>query len=148
MIHALNAPDTLCISPAGITAGATSAVNIDTLGADWATIRVALSNIVTTGVASADGVTVKLTESVDTNSSNATTFVADRTGIKFGREIRYEVDTRTRKRYLRLSVIPGTSGVSNEPVTACAFSTLSRKAAAPASTSDLIAGTNDAVVIT
>lgn len=147
MITSLLGTDTLAISPAGVTNGATSAVNIDTMGADYATIRVALSNIVTTGVASADGVTVKLTESVDTNSSNATTFVADKTAIKFGREIRYEIDTRLRKRYLRLSVIPGTSGVTNEPVTAVAFATLTRKEQTPASTSDLVAGTNDAVVI-
>jgi len=148
MIHSQSHTDTMAISPAAITNGATSAVNIDTLGADYATIRVGLSNIAQATIASADGVTVKLTESDDTNASNATTFVADRTGIKFGREVRYEVDTRARKRYLRLSVIPGTSGATNEPVTAVAFATLSRKEQAPASTATMVAGTNDAVVIT
>ncbi len=148
MIHAQNMTDTLVISPASVTNGATSAVNIDTSGADWATIRVLLANITTTGVASADGVTVKLTESNDTNASNATTFVADRTGIKFGREVRYEVDTRIRKKYLRLSVIPGTSGVTNEPVTVAAVATLSRLESTPTSATAMVAGTNDVAVIT
>ncbi len=149
MVHTQNHTDTLAISPASVTNGATSAVNIDTLGADYATIRVALSNIATTGTASADGVTVKLTECDNTNTSAfvAISTIADRTAIKFGREIRYEVNTKYRKRYLRLSVIPGTSGVTNEPVTVAAFATLSRVDQSPASTSTMVAGTNDAVVI-
>lgn len=147
MIHALSMTDKLQITPAGVTNGATASAAIDTLGADWATIRVALSNIVTTGTASADGVTVSLKESVDSNASNATTFVANQTAIKFGREVRYECDTRTRKRYLILQVTPGTSGVSNEPVSCAAFSTLSRLEQAPASTSAMTGGSNDAVIL-
>jgi uncharacterized protein YpuA (DUF1002 family) len=147
MIQALAMTDKLEISPAGVTNGATASAAIDTLGADWATIRVALSNIVTTGTASANGVTVSLKESVDSNASNATTFVADQTAIKFGREIRYECDTRTRKRYLILQVAPGTAGVTNEPVSCAAFSTLSRKEQAPASTSAMTGGSNDAVIL-
>lgn len=148
MVPALAVTDKLVVSPAGVTNGATSDNTIDTLASDWVTIRVLLSNIVTTGTASADGVTVKLTEMDDTNVSNATTFVADKTGIKFGREIRYEVDTRARKRYLRLQVIPGTSGVTNEPVTAAVLATFGRREQAPASTSVMVTGTNDAVVLT
>lgn len=148
MINSQRSADTLAISPAAVTNGATSAVNIDCINADYATIRVALSNIAQATIASADGVTIKLTELEDTNPSNATTFVADKTGIKLAREVRYEVDLKARKRYLRLSVIPGTSGVTNEPVTAVAFVSLSRKTGEPSATNDMVGGSNDMVVIT
>ncbi len=148
MIQSQRGIDNVVISPASVTNGATSAVNIDCINADYATIRVALGNIAQATIASADGATIKLTELEDTNPSNATTFVADRTGIKFAREVRYEVDLKARKRYLRLSVIPGTSGVTNEPVIASAIVTLGRNTQEPASTSAMVSGTNDAVVIT
>ena len=149
MVHAQNSTDKLILSPASITAAATAASSLDTKGADWASIRVAIANVATPSLASNDGVTVKLEESEDTYISNVTTFVANKTGIKYGREIRYEVDTRLRKRYLHLSIIPGTSGVSNETVVAGAIGTIGRKEQLPASTSDMIAGgTNDAVILT
>ncbi len=147
MIQSQAMADTLMISPQGITAAATASATLDCIGAAYATIRVALSNIVTTGTASANGVTVQLKESNDTNSSNFTTFVADQTGFKFGREVRYEVDLKARKRYLVVNVVPGTAGATNEPVTAAVFATLSRLQNAPTSTSGMIAGTNDVVVV-
>lgn len=148
MIQSQRTKDVLCIDAAVYTNGNTAAVNIDTLGADYATIRVALGRAATGTIASADGTTVKLTESADTNASNATTFVADKTAIKVSQEVLYHVDTRSRKRYLRLSIIPGTSGVSNEIVTCAAFATLGRLEAAPTSTSGMVNTTNDQVVIT
>lgn len=146
MKRAARGADTLLISPAGVTHGNTATANLDTKGYSYATIRVALSNIVTTGVASADGVTVRLAESDVTHATSFATVVADRSGIKFGREIRYDVDLKGRKRYLRTSVIPGTSGVTNEPVTACAFGTLHVREDVVTASSQLVAGTNDAVV--
>lgn len=143
--------DTLMVSPAGITNGATNTSVIDTIGADYATIRVALSSIASATVASTDGTTIAITEA-DVNSTNATTFstittIPNQTGIKTGREVRYEIDTRQRKRFLRLALTPGTSGVSNEPVTACVFATLSRKEIGPSASGSQVAGTNDVVVI-
>lgn len=142
------ATDTLLLSPQTVTAAATAAANLDTKGAAYATIRVGLSNIAQATIASADGVTVSLLHSDDTNATTFATIVANRTGIKFGREVRYEVDLKGLKRYLRLAVTPGTSGATNDHVTACAFATLSIKEDARTSTSAMIAGTNDAVVIT
>jgi trehalose-6-phosphatase len=148
MIHAQNGKDVVALSPASVTAGATAAVNIDTKGADYATIRVAYALGNTATIASSDGVTVKLTESTDTNPSNATTFVADKTGGKLSREVLYHIDTKTtRKRYLRLSVIPGTSGVSNETAVVAAFATLTRNENSPTATNDMVGGTSDFVVI-
>ncbi len=141
--------DNLLISPVAITNGNTSAATLDTLGNAYATIRFAQSNIVTTGVASADGVTLKLTESDVTHTSSfaAISSIADKTGRKFASEHRIEVDLKGRKRYLRASVIPGTSGVTNEPVTAAVFATLHIGENARTSTAALIAGTNDTVTI-
>ncbi len=146
MIQSQAMTDKLEVNNSGLTAAATSATIIDRLGADYATIRVAVSNIAQATIASADGTTIKLEESDDTNSSNFATIVANRTGIKFGREVRYEVDCRGRKRYLRLSVVPGTSGATNDAVTATVFSTMSRKENGPASTQAMTGASNDAVV--
>ncbi len=140
--------DTLLISPVSVTNTNTATANLDTIGAAYATIRVALANIAQATIASADGVTIALSESDDTQVSNFTTVVANRTGIKVGREVRYEVDLKGRKRYLRLAVTPGTSGVTNEPVIVAAFGTLSIKENARTSTAAMVAGTNDAVIIT
>lgn len=139
--------DTLMISPASYTNGATASYNLDTKGAAYATIRVAIANIAQATIASADGVTVSLLHADDTNTSNFATLVANRTGIKFGREVRYEVDLKGKKRYLRLTVTPGTSGVSNEPVVVSAIGTLSIKEDIRTSTANLVAGTNDYVAI-
>lgn len=147
MVNSQTGKDVVALTPQNVTAAATAAVNIDTKGADWASVRVAIANLATNTIASADGTTVKLTESADTNPSNATTFVADKTGIKLSREVRYEIDTKARKRYLRLSVIPGTSGATNEHITAAAFATLTRNENSPTATNDMVGGTNDLVVI-
>lgn len=136
------ATDTLLLAPQGITAAATAHGYLDTKGAAYATIRVATGNIAQATIVSADGVTISLQESDDGTASLAT-IVANRTGIKFGREVRYEIDLKGRKRYLRLSVIPGTSGATNDAVTAVAFATLSIKEDARTSAAAMVSGTND-----
>ncbi len=150
MVNSQRMTDKLEISPASVTAAASATALIDMLGADYATVRVFIANIAQATIASADGVSVVLKESDNTmvtSTTNLTTIVADRTGIKFGRQVRYEVDCKARKRYLYLSVAPGTSGVSNETVVIGAISTLSRKEQAPASAAAFTAATNDVVVI-
>ncbi len=147
MIFSQNMTDKLEISPATVTAAATATALIDTLGADYATVRVLIANIAQATIASADGVTVSLGSLDDTNLSNSVTVVANRTGIKFGREVRYEVDCKTQKRYLYLKVSPGTSGVTNDHVVVAAVSTLSRKENTPTSIAAGTAASNDAVII-
>jgi hypothetical protein len=70
------------ISPVSRTAGHTQVGYIDTLGADYVKIDANVSDIATTGTASATGGTLSLGEADDTNVSNATTIVADRTGAE------------------------------------------------------------------
>jgi hypothetical protein len=150
MIQSQAMIDNMLISPAAITNGATSSANLDTVGAAYASIRVCVSNIAQATIASADGISIKLQESDDTNASNFATFTgfATKTGIKLAQEVRYEIDCKARKRYLRVSLIGGTSGVTNEPFTACVVGTLSRLQQAPAGTAVMVAGTtNDQVVL-
>jgi len=150
MIHAQNMVTKVMVSNVNTTNGNTTSGFLDTLNCDYATIVVALAAITTAGVASADGVTVKVLESTDTNVSNATaiTGISDITGKKNGGEGLYHIDTKTRKRYLFTRIVPGTSGVTNEPVTATVVGMTSRRAQAPTSTSDMVTtGTNDWVTI-
>lgn len=148
MITEQRNPDTVWILPASLTAGSNVTANIDCLGADYATVRVLVSNTAGTGVASASGTTVSILSSNVTHSSSFATLVADRTGIKFGREVRYEVDlTTNRNRYLRVNITAGSAGASNDAVVVAMVATLSKKEDNPTSYSALaVGGTNDAVL--
>lgn len=107
------------ITPASFTNGATAAGNIDTLGFNWLTLDVVTST--------ADDTTnepdvLKLAESDDTvttNFSDITEFVGGGAGgftipdaVTEGNwAVKFNVDLRGRKRYLRCSVSPNTTQV-------------------------------------
>lgn len=150
-IQAQAATHKVMINNVNTTAGNTTSGYIDCLGADYCTVHVALAAITTAGTASADGVTVKILDSVDTNVSNAAAIstIANVTGKKNGGEGLYHIPVGTgRARYIFCRIVPGTSGVSNEPVTATVIGSVSRKEKGPASTSDMVTtGTNDWVTI-
>lgn len=140
-------PDTVWILPSALTAGSNVTANIDCIGADYATVRVLVSNTAGTGVASASGTTVSILNSDNTNPTTFVTLVADRTGIKFGREVRYEVDLTGKKRLLRVNITAGSAGVSNDAVTVAMVATLSKKEDGITSYTALaVGGTNDAVL--
>ena len=139
MIHARLGTDSLLVAPQAMTNSATVTANLDTLGANYATIRVALaSEINTNGV----GPTLSLLQSDDTVVTNFATVVADRSAeaIVAAKEVTYGVDLRGKKRYLRLSVTTATA--TNDDVTFAAIATLSRKDESPAGTT----GAGDVVV--
>jgi hypothetical protein len=147
--------DTVLLSPQAMTAGATLTANHDTLNGDYSTIRFAVNMGATGTIASNNGVTVSLSTS---DVTNATTFVAiannSFTGINSPREILFQTDTLNQKRYLQLSVTTGTSGVTNENATVCAFGTLTNMAQTPSGTVAApglggapVTGTNDVVVV-
>lgn len=125
--------DSLVIAPRAMTNSATVTANLDTLGADYATIRVALASEINTN---AVGPTLSLLESDDTVVTNFATVTANRTAedITSAKEVTYGVDLRGRKRYLRLSVSTATS--TNDNVTVAAIGTLSRMKEQPAGTTD------------
>lgn len=138
--------ESILVYPAAYTNGNTAAANLDTLGADVAKIRVAISLGNTATIASSDGTIVRLASSDDTNASTFTTVTADRSGIKTSEEVTFVVNQATGKRYLRVSVIPGTSGVSNEVATVSVTGTLGRLEEGPSNTTAMVSGNTNSVV--
>ena len=131
MNEALRGIDTQLIDPVAMTNTATQTANLDCKGSGHASIRVLLSAELNTN---AVGPTISLLESDDTVVTNFATIVADRTAedITAAKEIRYEVDRKGRKRYLRLSVTTATA--TNDNVTVGAVGTLTRNQNDPDST--------------
>lgn len=140
-----HAQDALLIAPQAMTNSATVTANFDIKGkGSYATIRIALASEINTN---AVGPTISLLESDDTVVTNFATITADRVAedITNAKGVNYHVDLRGRKRYLRLSVSTGTT--TNDNVTVSATGTISHMGVGPASTSDMVASTNDAAVV-
>lgn len=147
MIHSQNTVTKAVITPVSRTAGHTQVGYIDTLGADYVKIDASVSDIATTGTASATGGSLSLGEADDTNVSNATTIVADRTGLKFARNVTYLVDTKLKKRYIHLTYTAGTAGVSNETQLVSAVGSVSRLGSGPTSTGGMVTGLTNSVAV-
>ena len=140
-INAQRGTDAILIAPSTSLATATNAATLDTRGADYATIRVAFASEITTN---AVGPTISLLSNDTTVVTNFATIVADRSAedITAAKVVTYHVDKRSSpKRYLRLSVTPGTT--TNDTAAFCAISTLTRQKEAPAALTNLA----DAAVI-
>lgn len=134
------------LAPASQTNSATRTANLDTLGADYATITINLASAINTN---AVGPTLQLSESDDTTVTNFATFDSNfnttSTTIAAARQIVYHVDTRTRKRYLRLSMTTATA--TNDNVTSGVTAELSRVGIISPAASSLLGSTNDSVVV-
>lgn len=142
MIQVQSMTDTLLIAPISSTAAASA--TYDLLGIDYATIRIPFASEVNT---SAVTPTISLTEADTSNATNFATITADRAteDITAAKELVYHVDCRSRKRYLKLTITPGTT--TNDTAVLAAIVTASRKDQAPSSTTGMVATTNDAVVL-
>lgn len=144
MIPALATKTTVMLASATQSAGATRSATLDTLGADYVKIVIPLGiEVNTNGI----GPTIVLSEG-DTTSSFATwsssnTLTAH--GIETAHQVQFNVDTRARKRYLKLAITSETT--TNDHVTAAAIATLSRQEESPVGTAGLIGSTNDTVVV-
>lgn len=125
--------DSLLIAPKSQTNSQTTTANLDTKGANYATIRVAFASELNTN---AVGPTLVLSHSDDTEATN---FVAlnTQTGLDLtdAREVHYGVDLRGKKRYLRLAVTTATA--TNDNVTFSAIATLSDLENAPNGTTSV-----------
>lgn len=144
MIHALANKMTVMLNCASQSAGATRSATLDCLNADYATISIPMAIEVNTN---AIGPTIVISEG-DTTSSFATwssscTLTAH--GLETAHQVRVNVDTRARKRYLKLAITSETT--TNDHVTSAAIALLSRLEEAPAGTAGLIGSTNDTVVV-
>lgn len=134
MIVERSVNDSLLLAPQAMTNSATVTANLDTLGAGYATIRVAFASELNTN---AVGPTLSLKQSDDTVVTNFATVVADLTGIDLTakREVLYGIDLRGKKRYLRLSCTTATA--TNDNVTVSAVATLSKLENGPNGTSSV-----------
>lgn len=122
------------IAARAVTNNATATANLDTNGADYATIIVNISSEANTN---AVGPTISLLESDDTTASNFATVTADITGDAVAaKPIVYGVDLRGRKRYLRISVSSATA--TNDHFTASVDAVLSRLKQAPTGTTGIV----------
>lgn len=143
MINAQNAKHEVLFSARSITAAATASAFLDCKGADYATIILNFAAEVNT---SAVGPTVVLAHA-DTTDGATATVTANRTeDLASAHQLVYHVDTKTKKRYLKLSVTAATH-TTNDIVTAAAGAILTRLEQSPGGTADMVASTNDAVVV-
>lgn len=122
------------VAARAVTNNATVTANLDTNGADYATIVVNISSEVNTN---AVGPTISLLESDDTTASNFATVTADISGDAIAaKPIVYGVDLRGRKRYLRISISSATA--TNDHFVASADAVLSRVKVGPAGTTGIV----------
>ncbi len=146
MQNALRQKLVTLLAPASQTNSATRTANLDCLGADYATIQINLASAINTN---AVGPTLQLSESDDTVVTNFATFNSNfntsSTSIAAARQVVYHVDTRSRKRYLRLSMTTATA--TNDNVTAGVTAILNRLGVTPPAASNLLGSTNDSVVV-
>ena len=146
MQNSLNRKVGLAITPQAMTNSATITANIDTLGADYATIIVPISTGVNTN---AVGPTLVLKESDDTVVTNFATWASGCTQTAVSnssaKNFVFQVDTRTRKRYLRLSITSATT--TNDNITTGAVYSLGRLGVTYPAASNQLASTNDGVVV-
>lgn len=142
MIQALLRKTTMLLAPASQTNSATRTANLDCQGADYATIIIPLASAINTN---AVGPNIKLLESDDTTVTNFATWSSNfnltATSIATAKQIVWNVDTKTRKRYIRLDITTATA--TNDNVTGGAIGITGRLASAPPGASNLVGSTND-----
>lgn len=140
MIHSQRGIDTLVLAPVSATDDQTVTCRFDTNGADYATLRI----LYTTQGTDASTASISLLSSEDTVVSNFATITADITPTTTAnKEIRYEVDMKSQKRWLRLVINNGTATGSD--FTVGVLGTLTRNNADPASTTAM--GDDDVTIV-
>ncbi len=125
--------DSILIAPKAQTNTATTTANLDTVGAAYATIRVAFASELNTN---AVGPTLVLSHSDDTVVTNfATLDTQTAIDLTAAKEVFYGVDLKGKKRYLRLAVTTATA--THDNVTFSAIATLSDLENAPNGTTSV-----------
>lgn len=145
MVNATRVIDKLLVTPASISAAGTASGTYDISGASWVSIRIPLAARVNTS-AVAPTVSV-LTSDVDTASVYATV-TADRSeSLANAHELRYEIDNKTGKKYLKVAITAATHTTNDLVTHGGVIVSLTRNKLDPASTTAMQASTNDAVVL-
>lgn len=135
MEHLQTEKQTILLVPATVTNGATATANLDCKGHKSVDITVVIGAFAG-GTNGASPATIKLGESDDTVATN----FADITGasaaaaLTASGNVRFNVDLKKRKRYLRLTFAPAANG-TNDAVPVAAIARFDRSEAAPSGTS-------------
>lgn len=125
--------DIVLLFPQSVTNGATATANLDCKGHDYVTIRVPLGTQNTNGETPK---TLALTESDDTVVTNFVAITggnADAHGGIKEKVVRFDVDLRKRKRFLKLTVVPETND-TNDSLIVAAVASFNRSKEYPANT--------------
>jgi len=149
MIHAQTGIDTVLVAPIAAAAVGTTAVRTATWDlvrvdgrSDYAEIRMSFGSESNTN---ATGPTIALTESDDLTTYNTfhAGFARAAEDLTSAKEVRYLIDCKSRKRYLKLTITPATTAAS-DAIQVTAIGTLYRNGVQPGSTTDM---GDDVVVI-
>jgi hypothetical protein len=146
MVPALQQKLAVLLAPASQTAAATRSAVVDTLGADYATIKVNCAAEVNTN---AVGPTIALTEADEDAASNYATWSSSASrneDLAAAHQVVFQIDTRSRKRYIKLLITAATH-TTNDIVTASADVLYSKRERVAAGTAAMVGSTNDAVVV-
>lgn len=122
--------------PQTVTAGATASANLDCKGHDSVDITVVIGALA--GGTNGDSPkTIKLSESNDTVASNFSDIsgATANSALAASGSVRFNVDLRKRKRYLKLTFNPETND-SNDNIPVCAIAAFDRSKESPSSTSE------------
>ena len=146
MISALKQKISVMLASASQTNSATRTANLDTIGADYATIVINLASAINTN---AVGPTIQILESDNTTATNFATFNSNANltahSIVNSHNLVFHCDTKSRKRYLRISLVTATA--TNDNVTSGAIALLSRVEQPAAAASNNLGSTNDIVAV-
>jgi len=143
MIHGQATKTSQIIDSVTMTNTETASGTLDLLGADYAVISINFSaELNTNGV----GPTIALEESDDltTYATFDGDFARSAETLVSAKQVRYDIDAKTRKRYLKLSITTATT--TNDNITVGAIGVLGRLGEEPSNTTDMVA-TGDVAVI-
>lgn len=147
MIHSQARQSSLILAPvtSATNASTKTSSNIDADRADYVTISISLAAEVNTN---AVGPTLSVQHADTTDATNFATITANRTAedITSAKLVKYDIDRRGRKRYLRLVVTNGDT-TTNDLVTVAATADLSRLREGPAAATGMVSGNAAAVVV-
>jgi len=137
--------DKVMLAPASISAGGTASATVDIKGYAFATLRLNFAAEVNTNAVNP---TVSVLLSDTTDATNYATVVANRTeDLVNAHELRYDIDNKSGKRYLKFTVTAATHTTNDLVTHGGAIVTLYGGDNDAASTTGLVGSTNDVVVI-
>jgi hypothetical protein len=144
MIHAQTTRLVRLLNVPRAAATAVASATFDVAGADYADIVITLSSELNTN---AVGPVIALAEADTSNATNFATVVANSAAqtLTAAKGYRQLIDLKGRKRYLRLTITPGTA--TNDSISYSAVALLGRLEQGPSGTTGMVATTTDPVVI-